>query len=677
MKTITVQVQDDHLEVLSRTKPMSAMAELIWNALDAEATELRVEFDENELQGIERIRIIDNGHGLHYDDAFIVFQNLGGSWKRAGFRTHMRKRALHGKYGKGRFRAFSLGNDVSWHSVYQEAGDCFEYAISGRAETLGEFQISNCKGCPEGAATGMVVDIACVPETAELLRGVKALSEVTDIFALYLRQYSGVRIIYDGQPLDPSVVEDHVADYLIGPVWLKNGNEAEAELTIVEWSVPTERALFLCDENGFCMHKVPPGIQAPGFIFTGYLKSGLIRELGESGDLLLEELQPDLKELLEAGKEKMRNHFRQRSAEKAGGLVEQWKREEVYPYLGTPTGPIEEIERQVFDVIALNVHEFLPDFDGSSTQNRRFSFRLLRTALETSPDAIHTILHDVLNLPAAKQQELAELLERTSLEAIINASKVVADRLDFLQGLELLVFDAEVKRRTLERRHLHKVVAEHTWLFGEHFHLTNSDKSLTNVLRRHLDLARIDLLDETPVVREDGTEGIIDLMLSRVVPQSRADCNEHLIVELKRPTVKIGNSEASQIKDYATAVVRDERFSGTNTRWEFWAVANDVTESVQLEASQSGRPRGLLWHHEDLGLRIWVKTWGQVIEDCRARLRFFQERLNYVADEDSGLEYLRRVHAKYLPKGLAEESPEKPSGSAEADDVADPVKPEE
>jgi hypothetical protein len=368
-------------------------------------------------------------------------------------------------------------------------------------------------------------------------------------------------------------------------------------------------------------------------------------------------LQPDLRQLLDAAKEKLRQHFRQRAAEKAGDLVEQWKEEEIYPYSGSPTGPIEEAERQVFDVIALNVHEYLPDFDGSSKENRHFSFRLLRTAIETSPEAVQTILRDVLKLPPEKQEELAELLEKTSLEAIINASRVVADRLDFMRGLEVLVFDPEIKKMTLERRHLHRIVADHTWLFGEDFFLAVSDKSLTNVLRKHLDLANVELLDDSPVVREGGSEGIVDLMLSKIVPQPRSDCNQHLIVELKRPIVKIGNAEASQIKEYATAIVQDERFRGTETMWEFWAVANDVTESVRLEASQSGRPDGLLWDHQTLRMRIWVKTWGQIIDGCRARLRFFQERLKYVADENSGLEYLRRMHSKYLPKGLGEGKP--------------------
>jgi hypothetical protein len=68
------------------------------------------------------------------------------------------------------------------------------------------------------------------------------------------------------------------------------GRAVEAILTVIEWWVQTERALFLCDENGFTLHRLAPGIQAPGFVFTAYLKSAFMKELRDSGDLQLEEL---------------------------------------------------------------------------------------------------------------------------------------------------------------------------------------------------------------------------------------------------------------------------------------------------------------------------------------------------------------------------------------------------
>lgn len=98
----------------------------------------------------------------------------------------------------------------------------------------------------------------------------------------------------------------------------------------------------------------------------------------------------------------------------------------------------------------------------------------------------------------------------------------------------------------------------------------------------------------------------------------------------------------------------DERFRDTDTRWEFWAVSNEVSATVRLEASQADRPPGLLLDSPEPRLRIWVKTWGQLIEACKARLQFFQEKLEYEATETTGLEYLRRVHEKYLPKALLE-----------------------
>src|SRR3954447_13386686 len=80
---ISVQVQSDYLERISKVrKPIIAVAELIWNGLDADATDVRVEFEHNALGTLERIRVADNGIGLSRDEAEPAFANLGGSRKR-------------------------------------------------------------------------------------------------------------------------------------------------------------------------------------------------------------------------------------------------------------------------------------------------------------------------------------------------------------------------------------------------------------------------------------------------------------------------------------------------------------------------------------------------------------------------------------------------------------------
>jgi hypothetical protein len=75
-----------------------------------------------------------------------------------------------------------------------------------------------------------------------------------------------------------------------------------------------------------------------------------------------------------------------------------------------------------------------------------------------------------------------------------------------------------------------------------------------------------------------------------------------------------------------------------------------LSDVVRKKVRQRNRPEGLLYDDDEGRITIWVKTWSQIIENCRARLTFFQELLDYSADDESGIGYLRSAHEKYLPK---------------------------
>jgi hypothetical protein len=125
---------------------------------------------------------------------------------------------------------------------------------------------------------------------------------------------------------------------------------------------------------------------------------------------------------------------------------------------------------------------------------------------------------------------------------------------------------------------------------------------------------------------------------------------EHLIVELKAPTVVVGSKETQQIRSYAFAVQKDERFRGVPTRWTFWLVANDMDGFATTETRMRDKPEGLLWEAEEPNnsSRIWVKTWAQILHDCRTRLKIFQQALEYSADKDASLEYLKTTYERVL-----------------------------
>ncbi len=648
---ISVEVKPDFLQRLIGVKnPVINLSELIWNGFDADASEVKASLDLSELGAIDEIRVSDNGHGMPHAEALIAFKDLGGSLKQSKIKSSS-GRMLHGKAGKGRFRALGLGQKVEWITHYKKDGDVYEYRIIGTAADPGTFEIEDEKPSTR-RSTGTEVRITGVRDFRKLTLEGGGLYEIATNFALYLRQYPKVSLYYEGQKVNPSNVQEHEEDYQITGVQLPGGRQVNATLTVIEWTPAVERALYLCDQSGFSLEKTALGIHASGFNYTGYLKSDLIRELDNDGTLQLDELNDKLVPLLDATKTKLKEHFRKRSALKASDVVNTWKNKNIYPFKDAPQNQVEVVERQVFDVVAINLHHYLPDFDKSSDKNKRIQLELLRQTLETSPEIVQKIMRDVLELPKEKQQEFAELLEKTTLSAVINASKVVANRLNFIKGLEAVVYEHDISKKVKEREHLHQILTRETWLFGEKFNLSVSDGALTTVLRKHYLLAGRTTDDIDPIYREDGTAGRVDLMFSKRIPH-HDNRLEHLVVELKRPGTVLDSSMANQIESYALKVSTDERFQSVGAKWTFWLISNDMTPELRAKIRQANREEGILLQTD--GIVVWVKTWAQIIEECSGRLRFFQEKLEFGADQSSGIEYLKKMHAKYLPKDLQKE----------------------
>lgn len=124
-----VEVQPDHLEKITRAKPIQALAELVWNGLDADANKVSVTFEENGLGALDRVTVRDNGTGLSRADAPERFRRLGGSWKKPGATTS-EGRFLHGQEGRGRFKAFAIGGFAEWAVSYDRDGKRWSYTIS-------------------------------------------------------------------------------------------------------------------------------------------------------------------------------------------------------------------------------------------------------------------------------------------------------------------------------------------------------------------------------------------------------------------------------------------------------------------------------------------------------------------------------------------------------------------
>ena len=658
----TVEVQSDFLQSQTTAKPIRAVAELVWNGLDADATCVEVRLFRGEL-GMTKIVVRDNGHGIPYQDAPRFFTHLGGSWKKLGGKTKTEGRMLHGYEGRGRFKAFALGNVADWRVTYRtDAGDLRAYEITILADNIRKIRVTDEKSV-ETSTTGVEIEISELHREYRSLDSDDAVQEFAEIFALYLKDYRDVSILYEGVKVDPATAIATTRTEQLEDIVEEDNTIHPVELEIIEWRNVTTRGLYLCTEQGFPLTKVTTRFHVGEFHFTAYLKSSFITKLHSDGQLDLAETNPLLNTCVEEARETVKAYFRDRGGERARTVVEEWKAENIYPYEGEAASPLEDVERKVFDILAVTASDYMPDFVNAPPKKKAFDLRMLRTAIARSPEDLQIIMNEVLGLPKRKQRELAQLLQEASLSSIIAAAKIVADRLTFLAGLEQILFDCDMKKQLKERSQLHKIIEDNTWLFGEEYNLSVSDRGLTAVLEKHRKILGDDIVIDKPVKHVSQQRGIVDLMLSRALRRHRADELEHLIVELKRPRVKIGDKELTQIEKYAISVAADERFRSVGgVKWTFWAISDDVTQYAAYRMGEGG-----VVSSKD-NILVGIKTWGQIIEDNKARLQFFQERLEHQVDDETALTHLQQKYESFLA-GVVPES----EGGADSKESQDTV----
>jgi len=646
VKTINVGIESDAIEQLSKVSADKALEELIWNAIDAEATLIEIILYRNELDGIHRVVISDNGHGISTDDAEKIFGSIGGSLKRLKRRSPKLDRPYHGQEGKGRYKAFSLGRRVKWQSRTLTNGCVSAFSVTLDGARLKSATIDSPKACD--GEPGCDVLIEDLHDAASGLDNEGRLASIAHRLAPYLIANPGIRIVYDGETLD---VSSAISRNELLKV-LDDGSDEEEplafDLRVLEWNKSRKGSLFWCDEHGVSLDETKLEMKGTRFPFSAYILSDSVRSLNDEGQLGLGDLNQQVRRFKELARAKLRDYFRQRQAEEAQHVAERIRSEGIYPYSQVPQNPIEKAEQQVFDVCAATIHEFLPQFDSVDKSSRKFTYRLVREALENNPSNLTHILREVLKLNDEQQSDLAHLLGKTSLGAIISSAKTVSDRLSFINGLEQILHAKTIRKHLKERTQLHRILVEELWLFGDQYFLGGDDVSLKTVLDEHRKVLELEPLDAETKKGIKDLDDVPDLLLWRQFLRRGTDNFEHLVIELKRPTVNISQTEIGQVKRYASKVVENRYFDKEKTRWKFVVISDGIAADAKADVNQHNREPGHVTSADDYD--IWALTWAQVIQSSKVRLAWIQERLELnVSDNSEGIQYLRDRFSHLLP----------------------------
>ncbi|CAH1211664.1 hypothetical protein PAECIP111892_03618 [Paenibacillus auburnensis] len=651
LSNLEVQITNDHLNKMLKLKPIRAISELIWNALDADATMIDIVFERNLLEGLEHIIIKDNGHGIQFDFVDQFFGKLGDSHKVKD-KASPNGRKYHGKLGQGRYSGFVLGRSVEWVSVIEQEGELYEFSISGHDRNLKVFgKTSLTKAI--SPFTGTIVSITeLIDDSACKISNKLILAQdLTMVFAPYLLAYKDISITVEGLKLEPEkqIVTTH--DF---PLFQQN-KESElvrGSLKVIEWKLGSHRNLYLCGQTGIAFEEETTGIKSGSFSHTAYLISNVIDDLWETNQIDVRTLHPDYIVLRETAETTLRDLYRQKLVNEASHEIKILKNDRIYPYKGEAQTVVEEAERQVFDICAVKINQYLPDFNKVAKSSREFTYRLMKEALQSNPDSLRLILKEVLKLPPEQQDELASILGKTSLESIINTTKLISNRLLFLNGIEQILYGEDFHKKLKERSQLHKILLRELWLFGEQYSYGYDDISLKNVLKKHLSiLKRDEISPEIDYKKITTLDDIPDIGLYRQYKYGREDCYENLIIELKRPSCVVGTEEISQVKRYAHAIEKNVHFDKTKTKWKVVLIGIKLDDEARFESSQGDREAGLIYKNKTGNMEVWLKEWNEVIQEAKGKHQFLKERLELeVKDNEEGLQYLRTKYKEYIPE---------------------------
>lgn len=274
-----------------------------------------------------------------------------------------------------------------------------------------------------------------------------------------------------------------------------------------------DRKIHLCDDRNVPIDEVKSNISATDYCYTAYTLWAPMAQ--HRGEYIVDELADSpIVGLLKAARMRLRQHLDERRQEQAQKLIDQWKADQIYPYTNAPRNETESVEQALFNVVSTQMQRHLPQ----SRKGKRLTLSLLKTSLQQKPEQITRILSSVLDLTAEERGDLDRLLERTSLGAVIKTAASIADRVEFIAALELMVFDPAASGFVDEREHLHKILERELWIFGEQYNMMVSERGLTEVLRRHLQRLGRDPGKLTPVRRADGRAGRVDLALTTIEP---------------------------------------------------------------------------------------------------------------------------------------------------------------
>lgn len=619
-------------------EPWQPLFELVWNGFDAAASFVSVDVVENDMHGVDRVVVLDDGEGIEFDTLDDTFGSFNDSAKKANL-------SLKGEHGRGRLAFHLLCRNASWFTKF----DNVDAAIDIAEPTIKDFEgrlLDVADQKPELLAQGKgtlaeLTHFTCALPAPEVLREKFAVE-----FGWYLAVHSEKKLILNGVavqvPKHETVVTEIAAD------------DAVFQAQVIRWEQrPTSEKsyLYLLNSSGAPVYKLLSSLnQKPNFFTSVCVTSAWADTFSKEQDLL----NPDahtptspvwrkFKAQLDRLSQSVYDEFLRTRAEE---VVQGYEDDGYFPTYAGLDDPEKAWRHQNTRDLVRNIYIAEPRvFHNATKKQAKLIIRLLdRLAVSNENDALFEVLEGALDLDAKSMENLAKQLNRTTLENIVASIEVLQRRATAVQQLRYVM--NEHYRKVLETPDLQKVIESNTWLFGPRYETIGAEEDTFAKIVRGM---RDEIMARGPVDMEDvddekdlpGAQRQVDLFMARKFPAFDSLGNlvyKCIVVEIKRPAISLNKKHLRQLEDYAEIIANEPQFKSEKMHFELILLGRQISSAdtiikSRLNAHALRNDPGLVT--EDSRIKLYVMNWYTLLDGFELTHGFMLDKLKLKRDDYS------------------------------------------
>ncbi|WP_047048017.1 ATP-binding protein [Vibrio mexicanus] len=628
--------------VKAKFKQMSkpkAFSEFIWNAIDAGSTTIEITTDiDKEADHINSIIIEDNGSGFELSDGKSPFDYFEQS-KKKGSNDYL----MRGRHGRGRLSFFKFCDSASWRTVSKDKKPIELNITEG---SLDKFNILEVKNNNRPLSNGTTVTFNSFSVSADNF--VSNVTEYLEENVTWINFFKAdLRINLNGKRLStkpPRVSTSYEETIDNDPVqydlhvWNKKIDEEEC-------------TIFYCDEMNNVVYKTKSKPKN-SYFYTCIVKSPWFNQFCTENDGLATKFDKTASKFLSISRianEKIKSVYDNLRKSAIDELIDEYTKCGIIPK--SQNNALANFKtQQLKDAIRVIYNADSSVFDSLNTnKQKKILVKLIDKIVNSEdPKALFDALDGIVSLDETELRMLSNSLEKVAMGNMVRTINKLENRLYALDLFEQLLAN---KKDSYEVAHIQRVIESNLWIFGEEYNVVTTeeekfDKALRKLLKfKNEDLNALDDFENEVFppkhfdkykVQHENKNKEMDVFATQKLPmyEQGEQYYRHLVLELKRPSVKLTDKEYDQITGYVKVIKSEEKFNTKNDQWDFVLVGNRITESshrramidMQLNNQREKGKKGLLI--DDGNIRVWIKEWTDVIGDYKLRYNHIIHTLN-------------------------------------------------